>query len=107
MCCPRKRIRRLFHHLCNYHHLTPHYADELIKAIKLKLDPVETKIFPLNTQISARGIKHPCPLHDKSTNSGILSTPCTTMVTDKFLPIHLRTVHRLRATQINELLKKH
>jgi hypothetical protein len=47
--------------------------------------------------------KHLCPLHNAS---GIRSTPCTNVVTNKFLPIHLKTVHRLRSPQIKEILSK-
>ncbi|CAF2362140.1 unnamed protein product [Rotaria sp. Silwood2] len=106
LCSPNRKIEYLFKHLCNYHHLTCHYANELIKAIELNLDPIQTKIFPSNTKITTINDKQPCPLYNAPKESGIRSTPCSTMVTEKFLPVHLQIVHRLRSPQIKELIKK-
>ena len=106
LCSSKKEIRNLFEHLRYYHHLTTHYANELINAITHNLDPIETKIFPSNPNIIVIDNKHLCPLHNTSKQSGIRSTPCTNVITKKFLPIHLKTVHRLRSPQIKEILLK-
>ncbi|CAF4831601.1 unnamed protein product, partial [Rotaria sp. Silwood2] len=68
--------------------------------------PIQTKIFPSNTKITTINDKQPCPLYNAPKESGIRSTPCSTMVTEKFLPVHLQIVHRLRSPQIKELIKK-
>jgi hypothetical protein len=99
-------VRHLFEHFRNHHHLTNHYSNELIKAITLNLDPLQTKIFPSDTNTVVITNKKLCPLHNTPVNSGIHSTPCTSIVTDKFLPVHLKTFHRLRLTQIKEIISK-
>ncbi|CAF0982405.1 unnamed protein product [Rotaria sordida] len=106
LCSPNKKIRDLFKHFHIYHHLTIHYAHELINAIRLNLDPIQTIIFPSNTKIITIDDKQICPLNNTPQESGIRSTPCTHMVTEKFLPVHLQIVHRLRSPQIKELIKK-
>jgi len=105
LCSPNKKLRNLYEHFRHYHHLTDHYANELIKAIRFSLDPIQTKIFPSDTKIIVLDVKQPCPLHNKPKQSGIPCTPCRSLVTDKFLPIHLKTVHRLRLPQIKEIIK--
>ena len=58
----------------------------------------DIKQYPLKTNSDE---KHLCPLQ---TPTDIRSTPCSTMVTKRFLPIHLKTVHRLRSAQIKEIV---
>jgi len=105
LCTSLNRTRNLFDHFRNYHHLSIHYANELLNAITNNLDPIQTKIFPSNVKINDLDDKQPCPLHNTSSESGIRCTPCTNTVTEKFLPIHLKTVHRLRLPQIKEIIK--
>jgi hypothetical protein len=105
LCSPNKRLKNVFAHFRNYHHLTHHHANELIQAIRLNLDPIQTKLFPSNAQIVALDDKQPCPLQTASHESGIRCVPCTSRVTDKFLPIHLKTVHHLRLPQIKEIME--
>jgi hypothetical protein len=66
---------------------------------------METKIFPVNTQVTTLDNKHPCSFYDRTEVNGIQSQSCATMVTKKFLPIHLKIVHRLRLMQIKEVLQ--
>ncbi|CAF4661759.1 unnamed protein product [Rotaria sp. Silwood1] len=106
LCSPNKKVLHLFEHFCNYHHLTSHYAKELLKAIRLNLDPIQTKIFPSNTKITIIYDKVSCPLHNTPRRSGIRSTPCSSLLIEKSLPVHLQNVHRLRPSQIKELIKK-
>lgn len=105
LCKSPKKIRQLFEHFRNYHHLTIHYTNELINAITHNLDPIQTKIFPSNAKIIDLDDKKPCPLQNTSRESGIRCTPCTNIVTEKFLPVHLKTIHRLRLPQIKQLIE--
>lgn len=107
LCSPNRKLRNLVEHLRNYHHLTPFYANELLHALQRHLDPMETIIFPPNTQVIALDDKQPCVYYETSLVNDIPSKACLTMVTKKFLPIHLKTVHRLRLTQIQQVLYGH
>ncbi|CAF4101876.1 unnamed protein product [Adineta steineri] len=106
LCGSQKQIRHLFEHFRNYHHLTPHYANELVNALAENLDPVLTKIFPSNSKIIDPNDKIACPFHNTSSESGIRRTPCTNMITKRFLSIHLKSVHHLRVKQIKEIMKE-
>jgi len=78
------------------------YSNQIIQAIKHNLDPIQTKIFPSDAQIIEE--RKPCPFHNTQKENGIRCTPCTSIVTEKFLPVHLKTVHRLRLPQIKDIL---
>ena len=105
LCTPNRKLRNLSEHLRNYHHLMPQYAEQLIDAVRLQSDPMEIIIFPPNTQVTTMGKKYPCSFYDTTEVNGIHSNSCATKVTPKFLPIHLKTVHRLRSVQIKEVLQ--
>ena len=105
LCSPIRRHRNLFEHFRNYHHLLPQYANQLIDAIQIQSDPMESKIFPPDTRVTTLDDKHRCVFYDTTEINGIHSRKCLTMVTKKFLPIHLKTVHRLRVIQIKEVLQ--
>jgi len=82
------------------------HIDNLSKQIQhFNSNKQEEQLKSLDTKIIIKDNKQPCPLHNTSEQSGIRSTPCTSFVTEKFLPIHLKTVHRLRLPQIKEILK--
>jgi hypothetical protein len=103
--CSSNRKLSLSQHFQKYHHLKPYYANQLIEAIRLHLDPIETKIFPPNTKVTTLDYKHPCSFYNTKEVNGIHSIKCSTMVTKKFLPIHLKTVHHLRLIQIKQVLQ--
>jgi hypothetical protein len=42
-----------------------------------------------------------CLFHDTPKENGIR---CTSLITEKFLPIHLKTIHRFRFSQIKDIL---
>ena len=107
LCLPNKKLHNLFEHFRNYHHLTSFYANKLLEALQLHLDPMQTTIFPPDTQVVTVDDKHPCSFYQTSLVNGIPSKSCLTMVTKKFLPIHLKTVHRLRLTQIRQVLQSY
>lgn len=105
LCSPNKQHQNLFEHFRNYHHLMPIYANKLLEAIQFQHDPMQTIIFPLNTQVIVLDDKYPCVFYEHSLVNGISSKSCSTMVTKKFFPIHLKTVHRLRLPQIQQVLQ--
>lgn len=107
LCSPNKKPRNLSEHLRNYHHLTPFYVNQLLHALQRQLDPMQTIIFPPNTQVIALDEKQPCVYYDTSIVNDVPSKSCSTMVTKKFHPIHLKTVHRLRSAQIQQVLQGH
>ena len=107
LCSLTRKPRNLFEHLRNYHHLTPFYANQLLDVLQRHLDPMQTIVFPPNTQVIVFDDKQPCVYYETSIVNDVPSKSCATMVTKKFLPIHLKTVHRLRSIQIQQVLQGH
>jgi hypothetical protein len=105
ICAPNKSIRHLLEHFRNYHCLNADYANALMQAIMLNRDPLITKIFPMDTNITIRDDRHPCPLHDTPKTSGIRCAPCPSQLTEKSIRSHLKTVHRLPSAKIKRLLE--
>lgn len=106
LCKAQKPIRQLFEHLLHYHHLKNEYASQLVDAVLNDLDPTTTQVFPPDVIVNVNLDKRPCVFRDTPKEDGVHNTPCAFQVTDRYLPVHLRITHRLRAPQIDEILQK-
>ncbi|UJR25693.1 hypothetical protein I4U23_007044 [Adineta vaga] len=105
LCKSKKKIRYLFEHFRKYHHLTDAYANILLNAITENLDPAKTILFPSDALITNHHEKHPCPLQNTKKECGIRCTPCSDLVSNRYLPVHLKVTHHLRLAQIEAILK--
>jgi len=97
LCTSYREIQNLLQHFRTYHRINEFYSKQLLEAISSNLDPKQTIVFPPNENITISYEKFPCPLYN--------SHQCLTKVTQRFLPIHLKIVHRLRSNQIKDILQ--
>lgn len=105
LCAGEKKYRQLLEHFRNYHCLNVDYANALMQAIILDSDPMTTQVFPPGATMNVLDDKRPCPLHDAPTSSGIRCTPCSSLILDKLVRGHLKTVHRLPWAKIKRILE--
>ncbi|CAF1139676.1 unnamed protein product [Adineta ricciae] len=85
LCTHQKRSRDLYNHFRYYHQLTKDYANILQNAVLDNLDPKKTVLFPADAVITDVHKKYP--------------------FSKRYLPVHLKTIHHLRAAQIQEVVK--
>ncbi|CAF1013369.1 unnamed protein product [Adineta steineri] len=104
--CSKKKKQQLYlyKHFRRTHHIEPEIAHQLIKAIRNNCNPIETKIFPQNTnrRISIENIR--CPFdntaNDFNEENSIPNTPCYISCVDHDFKNHLQNIHSITTLNV-------
>ncbi|UJR25602.1 hypothetical protein I4U23_006946 [Adineta vaga] len=95
----------LYIHFIRTHHIKPYIATQLVRAIRSKCNPMETKIFPqINHNIITKKTFQ-CPFNKNAMKfneeNSIPKTPCCSLIEEDNFQKHLGEIHSITKANID------